>query len=96
MFYNILRNSIEAMPSGGTIEVSTRLNPETVRIQFKDNGPGIPSDVIDEVFKPFFSTKPHSLGLGLSFCKMAVESNGGSFNLDSKEEGTVVTIHLPL
>jgi signal transduction histidine kinase len=60
-------------------------------------GMGIPDDIMEQIYQPFFSTKSHSLGLGLSFCKLAVESNGGSMSINSKEGlGTTVTIRLPL
>ena len=50
-----------------------------------------------DIFTPFYSTKPNCLGLGLSFCKLAEESNGDELQLESKtEEGTTVTVKLPL
>ncbi len=96
-FFNIIRNSIEAMPRGGEIKVSMEIEDGNLRIKFKDNGPGIPKKTMDNIFQPFFSTKPSSLGLGLSFCKLAVESSGGKLSLDSKVgKGTTVTISLPM
>ncbi|MGW8180801.1 MAG: ATP-binding protein [bacterium] len=63
----------------------------------KDTGKGISPEAMDHLYEPFFSTKPHSLGLGLSFCKLAVESNGGFMDIQSVVgEGTTVKISLPL
>jgi signal transduction histidine kinase len=73
VFYNILRNSIEAMNLGGTITVS--IDKGMVLFVFKDDGVGIPESIIQDIYTPFYTTKPNSLGLGLSFCKLAVESN---------------------
>ncbi len=96
-FFNIIRNSIEAMPKGGKITIDHGIRDEYVVITFKDTGPGIPEDVLDKLYEPFFSTKPQSLGLGLSFCKLAVESNGGTIDIESElDQGTTVTIRLPL
>ncbi|MFW6108837.1 MAG: ATP-binding protein [archaeon] len=86
-FFNIIRNSIEAMPKGGKISLDHGIRDEYVVFTFKDTGPGIPEDVLDKLYEPFFSTKPQSLGLGLSFCKLAVESNGGTIDRERTRSG---------
>ncbi len=97
VFYNILMNSIEASKPGNTITISVSVDKDMVVFGFKDEGAGIPESVMQDVFTPFFSTKPKSLGLGLSFCRLAVESSGGKIDLFSKEgKGTLVEIRLPL
>ena len=97
VFYNLLRNSVEASKTGSTITVSISVEDSMVVFEFKDEGVGIPASVMPDVFTPFFSTKPQSLGLGLSFCRLAVESNGGTIELISKEgEGTLAQVRLPL
>jgi len=96
-FYNIIRNSIEAMPGGGTITVKMDNIDGFVEISITDTGPGIPDEIRYQIFQPFFSTKSSSLGLGLSFCKLAIESNGGSMSINSVVgEGTIVKVRLPL
>lgn len=96
-FYNIIRNSIEAMPGGGKITVKLDTIDRFVEINITDTGLGIPEEIRDQLFQPFFSTKSSSLGLGLSFCKLAIESNGGSIDIDSVVgEGTTVSVKLPL
>ena len=97
VFYNLLRNSIEALTRGGTITMMISIDNGMVLFEFKDDGTGIPENIMADVFTPFYTTKPQSLGLGLSFCKLAVESNGGEMVLNSTEgEGTTVTVKLPL
>lgn len=96
-FFNIIRNSVEAMPKGGEIRISMEIEDGNLVLKFKDNGPGIPKKTMDKIFQPFFSTKPSSLGLGLSFCKLAVESSGGKLGIDSVvNQGTTITISLPM
>jgi len=95
-FYNIIRNSIEAMPEGGTVAVKLDSTEGFVEISITDTGEGIPEEIRGQLFQPFFSTKTNSLGLGLSFCKLAIESNGGSIDIDSVVgKGTTVTVTLP-
>ncbi|MBT3283187.1 GAF domain-containing protein [Candidatus Bathyarchaeota archaeon] len=95
-FYNILRNSIEAIPEEGVITVRLDSTDGFVDVTITDTGSGIPYEIKEQLFQPFFSTKASSLGLGLSFCKLAIESNGGSIDIDSVvDEGTKVTIKLP-
>ncbi len=97
VFFNIIRNAIEAMPKGGLITIGHRVKNNFAEFSITDTGMGIPVDFMEQIYQPFFSTKSHSLGLGLSFCKLAVESNGGSMSIDSREgKGTTVTIRLPL
>ena len=96
VFFNIITNAIEAMPKGGTLTISHEIDERYVTFNFSDTGPGIPREVIDRIFDPFFSTKPKSLGLGLSFVKLAVEATGGKIGIDTRVgEGTTVSISLP-
>jgi K+-sensing histidine kinase KdpD len=94
---NLINNAIEAMPRGGslTVKLTTRMN--VVYIDVSDSGHGIPKNQVDKIFKPFNSTKPGHSGLGLAFCKNAVESMGGSLLLRStSEKGTTFRLVLPL
>jgi two-component system, NtrC family, sensor kinase len=70
-----------------------------VIISVKDNGPGIPEEIKNKIFQPFFTTKPtgQGTGLGLSLSYDIVKAHGGELNLDSKEnEGTTFNLMLPL
>lgn len=96
VFFNVITNAVEAMPDGGTLYISHEIQDRFIEFKIKDTGLGIPPDVMDRIYDPFYSTKPKSLGLGLSFCKLAVESTGGKISIDSKmSEGTTVSISLP-
>jgi PAS domain S-box-containing protein len=96
VFINLIRNAIDAMPEGGTIEVSSRQNGENVELAFADTGIGMSSDVIAKIFTPLFTTKAQGMGLGLAICKRVVEAHHGKITVESTlNKGTVFTITLP-
>ncbi len=93
---NCLKNAMEAMPEGGAVTVSTRLDDGRVCLSVRDDGPGIPSEVLPNVFNPFFTTRDRRAGLGLAMTKKILEDLGGSVELVSKPgKGTTVTLRLP-
>ena len=82
-----------------TLWISTRKGDENVEIRIRDNGGGMPPDVIDKIFNPFFTTKPtdKGTGLGLAISNDIVRQHGGTISVDSKQgEYTEMTIELPL
>ncbi len=96
----LLVNASEAMGQGGTIEVSTELEPDSGRValRVKDTGSGIPEDVLPRIFDPFFTTKEDQLrtGLGLAVAHSIVEQHAGEISVRSKPgEGTEFTVMLP-
>jgi PAS domain S-box-containing protein len=92
---NIAKNSIEAMPAGGNLTFTSGRHHESVFVQVSDTGEGIPPEVIDKVFKPFYSTKPKGSGLGLAISKTIIEAHQGKIEVDSRpRRGTRVTILL--
>jgi signal transduction histidine kinase len=101
---NLLKNAAEAMPEGGRLGVRTscrapeRHEPAAAVIEIADTGIGIAEPDLRKVFRPLFSTKPRGAGLGLSFCRQAIEEHGGEIRLTSRGRGhgTAVTISLPL
>ena len=95
---NILLNAIEAMPEGGTIDVTTsRPTEEEIEIKIHDSGKGIPQEVIASIFHPFVTTKSKGTGLGLAICKRIVEEHGGTIDAVNPDDGgTLFTIVLPL
>jgi signal transduction histidine kinase len=100
---NLLKNAIEAMPHGGRVDVTTRGTPDertphSVTIEIADTGVGIPESDLRKVFRPLFSTKARGAGLGLSFCRQAVEEHGGEIRLNSRGNGhgTVAIVTLPV
>jgi len=82
-----------------TVMVSTKNMASHVEIRVKDNGSGIPLEIVDKIFQPFFTTKPtgEGTGLGLSLSYDIVKAHGGELKVETKEsEGTVFTILLPV
>lgn len=95
---NLLLNACEAMPDGGTITVSSLARDGNVLVKVTDTGCGIKREHLDEIFEPFFSTKPvgKSTGLGLSVSYGIIQQHSGTFEVESEEgRGTTVTIVLP-
>jgi len=96
VLHNIFINAFEAMPEGGTLKIESKENGENVSIRICDSGVGVPKNVIEKLFTPFFTTKSRGVGLGLAICKRIVEAHGGSISVESKKgKGTCVTIILP-
>ncbi|WP_028573546.1 ATP-binding protein [Desulfonatronovibrio hydrogenovorans] len=94
---NLIKNSIEAMPDGGTLTMSTSMDQNFIVVRVKDTGQGIPKDIREKIFNPFFSTKKGAgAGLGLAMTKKIVEDMGGRLDLFTQEgRGTTVALHLP-
>jgi len=96
VFLNLFVNAAQAMDRRGEIAVATRTDGEAVRVVVRDSGPGIPRDKIDQIFKPFFTTRSHGTGLGLAICKKIVEAHGGRIEVEtSPGEGARFTVMLP-
>lgn len=96
-FGNIVKNAVDAMPDGGKLCASTTLEGNWVKVEFRDNGSGIPEDALSRVFDPYFTTKGRGTGLGLAIVQQIVESHGGSIHIQSEPgKGTQVTLKLPV
>ncbi|GAB4147644.1 MAG: hypothetical protein Fur0037_15870 [Planctomycetota bacterium] len=93
---NLLRNSAEACGGKGSIRIQASIEGDRVVIEVSDDGPGVPPEHRDEIFKPFRSWKNNGTGIGLAFCRKVVESHGGSIDLaDSGGSGACFRIELP-
>ncbi len=93
---NLLRNAIESMPDGGDVTVTTGMSGTFVALSVQDTGVGIPAELRDKVFSPFFSTKGKGSGLGLAMIRKIMDDIGGDVDLSSVEgRGTTVTLLLP-
>jgi len=93
---NIIGNAVEAKPDIGKIIVDAKKINEDIIIKISDTGVGIPEETKACLFQPFVTSKSTGLGLGLSFCKRAVEAHGGSISCDSEiGKGTTFTITIP-
>jgi signal transduction histidine kinase len=98
VFTNIIQNGINAMKNNGgklSIRIADQQNPDTVSIDISDTGPGIPAEIIDRIFEPFFSTNQDGTGLGLAITKQIVNAHNGQITVNSVPGGTVFRITLP-
>jgi PAS domain S-box-containing protein len=99
VFFNLLANSMDAMPQGGRIDIGVEDGGAgEIRVTFADNGPGIARDTRDRIFLPFFTTKDYGkgTGLGLSIVARIVHEHGGRIELrENVQRGTVFDLWLP-
>lgn len=102
VFVNLLWNAIKFSPKGGTIGIEISSAGETVRVAVTDQGPGIPPEYHRRIFEKFGQVesreehKKYSTGLGLTFCKLAVEAHGGEIGVASQAgRGSTFTFSLP-
>ena len=93
---NLVSNALEAMPEGGSLRICGRREGEEALISVADSGVGIHEDAAQNIFKHLYTTKSKGIGLGLSFCKRAVEAHNGTIGFSSKVgKGTTFTVRLP-
>ncbi len=106
-FLNLIRNAWEAMPHGGRLTLTTRRSSEPIRVgpgggpmlvvELADEGVGIPAEVQQKLFTPFFTTKAKGSGLGLAISHRIIEEHGGRFVIKSiPGQGTTVRVYLPV
>lgn len=94
---NLLRNAAEACSGKGHIEVRATADRSRMTIDVADDGPGVPIDKREEIFKPFHSSKDYGTGIGLAFCRKVVESHGGSISfVEQPAGGACFRVVLPL
>ena len=95
-FYNLVRNAMQAMPSGGSLTIRCTADDSFVMLSVSDSGCGIKRENMQKIFKPFFTTKNAGTGLGLMIVERIVREHGGALAVDSMENaGTTFTISLP-
>jgi signal transduction histidine kinase len=96
VFQNLFLNSAHAMRGNGMIHAHLAVIDDVCRITIADSGPGIPADILDKIFTPFFTTKARGTGLGLPTAKRLIEAHGGRISIACPPEGgTTVTVELP-
>ncbi len=98
VFLNIITNAVHAMPDGGSVSISTSALGEYIFVRMTDTGHGIPSDLRQRIFEPFFSTKKDKgTGLGLSISYRIIRDHGGRIDVESEEgKGTTFVVRLPI
>jgi len=96
-FLNLLLNAVQSMPNKGTLTISVELDGPWLRISFKDQGDGIPENLLEKIWDPFFTTKEKGTGLGLGIVKNIIEAHRGGIQIHNRMiKGAAVTIRLPL
>jgi len=95
-FYNVIKNSLEAMHSHGRLRIRTDLDDTYVIIRFVDTGCGMSAENLSRVFEPYFTTKPSGTGLGLLIVRRIVREHGGELSIESSQgKGLTLTVRLP-
>jgi two-component system, NtrC family, sensor kinase len=100
VFLNLFLNAVQAMQQGGTLTVQSGLvkrnGVDMVQVHVKDTGQGIPPQILEKIFVPFFTTKAQGTGLGLPICHRLIEQHGGHLSVVSEDgKGTTFTVELP-
>jgi two-component system, sporulation sensor kinase E len=96
-FYNIIKNALQAMRSGGILRIRTEANQTHVVVSFIDSGHGIAPEEIGQLFEPYFTTKENGTGLGLMIVQRIVREHGGTIEIESdKDRGTTFRVKLPI
>jgi signal transduction histidine kinase len=97
---NLLVNAMEAMPNGGKLTVRASAietgDAETVCVEVADSGPGVPENIRDRIFDPYFTTKSDGTGMGLALCDKIMRQHNGSLEFHSSACGAVFEMTLPI
>ena len=95
-FYNVIKNSFEAMKARGVLRIRTDMDDSHVLVRFIDSGGGMSPENLSRVFEPYFTTKASGTGLGLLIVRRIVREHGGELSIESSEgKGLTLTIRLP-
>jgi len=97
VFFNIIKNAVDAMPRGGRLEIRSEKVNDLLKVAFRDTGVGISKENLSRLGSPLFTTKAKGVGMGLAICRRLTEAHGGSLSIESEEKsGTCVTVTLPI
>ena len=97
VFLNILMNAVESMPDGGKLDVKIKYIDGSVKIYIVDAGKGMKQGVLQNIYDPFFTTKPSGTGVGLSVSLKIIEDHGGTIDAISEQgKGTTMLLTLPI
>ena len=96
IFFNLIKNAMEAMQPGGRLSVKVRADDDSVYVAIADTGSGIKAEDLAKLFQPYHTTKVSGHGLGLMIVQRILRDHGGHVGIESKEGvGTVVTLQFP-
>lgn len=94
---NVVRNALDAMPAGGHLRVSVKRSGDQCEISVSDTGPGIPAELRQRIFEPFYSTKESGSGIGLAMTTRVLQMHGGSVDFEcAPGQGTTFCLRLPV
>ncbi len=94
---NVCQNALQAMPEGGALGIEAACKDDRIYVSIHDTGQGIPPEVQEKLFQPFFTTRTQGTGLGLALAQHVVEDHGGRISVESEVgQGTTFTIELPV
>jgi len=93
---NLLKNAVQASPAGAEVRVRGTLQGERYRIEVEDSGAGVPPDLREKIFEPFYTTREKGTGLGLPLAEKIAAAHHGRLTLSSEPGRTVFTLELPL
>jgi two-component system, sporulation sensor kinase E len=96
--WNLIQNSLQAMPGGGKLRLSARLqNDKKIRVEVTDTGEGIPEKNLSKIFDYYFTTKEKGLGLGLPLAHKIIQGHGGTIQARSQDgKGTTFEVFFPV
>ncbi len=96
VFFNLIKNALEAMKDGGSLDIEVSSDDHDVRVVFSDNGSGMDAATLAHIFEPYQTSKEHGSGLGLMLSRRIVHAHGGEIDVESKPgAGTVFTVRIP-
>ncbi|HWR06935.1 ATP-binding protein [Sporomusa sp.] len=95
LILNFTRNAVEAMPSGGRLTIKTAVNGNEITLSVSDQGTGIPQQVLDNLGKPFLTTKETGTGLGMAICYRIAHRHNAKLEIDTGSAGTTIHIRFP-
>ncbi len=96
VFFNLIKNAMEAMPRAGQLKVLAKSDEEQVYLQFIDNGFGISEEAIAKIFEAYYTTKSEGHGLGMMIVQRILRNHGGQISVESQVDvGTIITLQFP-
>jgi signal transduction histidine kinase len=93
---NLVLNALDAMPKGGELYLGSALKDGQIQVVVRDTGPGIPPEIQDHIFHPYFSTKDRGTGIGLTLAEKLVRQHRGHLDFRTGPGGTTFSITLPV